>query len=168
MLKSRYLPLIAMPLLWSFAAAAQPPAEESHASVPDVAQVQSWHKDMCSERYGHEVGHLAALESRLALTDQQRPLWDAWSKGVAKSATGQRDQCLADVPATATPPSAVEAEARMERELSARLQSLQANHAALQKLYQALSSDQQKVFDHSFRPHPHHPPMEFGHGPMRG
>lgn len=176
MFKNKLLPFAVVPLLWVSVAFAQS-GPGAMGSGPGTGMMGSGamtnavtpaeraerHKDMCSQRYGRQVGRIAALETRLGLTDQQRPAWNAWAKGVGSSETALRDQCLSDQPRGDTPPTALEHEARMERGLSAHLQALQANRPAMQTLYDVLTPDQKKIFDRFLSPHGRH-----GRGGMGG
>jgi len=111
-----------------------------------------FHKLMCSEHFARESGKMAYLEAKLNLTDKQKTAWSKYSAVQLQSAAQQRDVCLSLTPKTDAKPSALEIQAMQEKELTQRLQALQAERPALQALYELLSPEQKAILDQP----PHH------------
>ncbi len=142
--------LASVAVLAASAAMAETPTAATHAT--DHAD---WHKKMCSEMYAHKAGRLAYLEAKLDLTEQQKAAWAKWRQADLDGAAKARSACLEAAPKGDTHPSALDREATMEKFLTLKLQSLQAERPALQAFYEVLSPEQKATFDHSLR-HGHH------------
>lgn len=119
------------------------------------------HQDRCAEHYARRAGRLAYLEARLNLTEQQKAAWSKWRQIRLDTAEKRRSACLQHQPNRDEHPTALDREARVEKFLSDRLQTLQASRPALQALYDSLSPEQKVVFDQSVARRGHH---RRGHG----
>ena len=147
------IPLVAVGLLGATIAVAQVRDRHGHDGRLDGADSAAWHQERCTDRYAHIVGMIAYLETRLALTDAQRPAFEAWKSVVLASAKSREAACAAHMPDAGQPPTILDREAREEMMLKARLVALDAELPALKALYQGLSPEQKSVFDH---PRGHH------------
>ena len=112
-----------------------------------------WHKQMCTDRYAHNVGRVAYIEAKLSLNDTQRPLFDGWKQTVLGSAKSRESACLARQPHMGGMHghSILERQARMQEMLRNRLADLTAEQPSLKALYDSLSPEQRRVFDHGNR-----------------
>ncbi len=160
MLSKRLALLATIPVLWGALAFAQSAAGDQPAADDGMHHHRfdraAWHKEMCTNRYAHLAGALAFAEAKLNLTDTQRPAWDAWEKARMEDAAKQRDACLAVAPpADGKRPTLLDREAKLEKHLADRLAGLQARHAQLVALYNALTPEQQAVMDRLGRSHRH-------------
>src|SRR5208337_4308756 len=72
MVKQGIAALLAVPFLCSSLAFAQG-AMEYESKDPGA-----WHQHFCTERYARKAAHLAYLEAKLNLTEQQKPNWGKW------------------------------------------------------------------------------------------
>ena len=147
------IPLVAVGLFGATIAVAQVRDRHEHDGRPDGADSAAWHQERCADRYAHNVGMIAYLETRLALTDAQRPAFEAWKSVVLASAKSREANCAAHMPDADQPPTILDREAREEMMLRARLATLDAELPALKALYQGLSPEQKAAFDH---PSGHH------------
>ncbi|GAA0562076.1 Spy/CpxP family protein refolding chaperone [Rhizomicrobium electricum] len=141
-------------LFASGSALAQTPPPPDHSGKADM---QQHFTDMCRDRQAHTAGELAMLETRLQLSDQQKPLFERWKKvklGAAKSS-----DCL---PPPDGEPTIVDRVKHEEKMLRARLDELKAEQPALEALFASLSPEQKKAFAP-----PRHPGQDRP-GPMRG
>lgn len=140
--------LAALPLMWASLASAETPMAGKEAPDPI-----GWHKAMCTERFAHDSARLAYLEAKLNLTDKQKPAWQNWVQAKSQATQQERDACLSATPKTDAKPTALDREAMVEKDLTVRLQGLQAARPAFQVLYDQLNADQRAILD---RPHGHH------------
>jgi LTXXQ motif family protein len=133
------------------------------ASADDSAPA-GWHhehngafraKDFCLDRFARKAGHLAYLEAKLRLTTDQQPLWDKWQQAVTAGAQQERDDCLASLPSEGARLTALDRDARLQKMLAIRVDTLKAARPALTALYDSLTPDQRTTFDHP-RPMGHH------------
>jgi hypothetical protein len=147
MVKQEIAALLALPLLCSSLAFAQSPMEY------EGKDPSGWHQHFCTERYARKAAHLAYLEAKLNLTDQQKPTWAKWRQAKIEAAERRRTACLQRDWSRDEHETALDREARIEKWLTARLQELQASRPALQALYEALSPEQKAVFDQASRWH---------------
>ena len=106
-----------------------------------------WHQHFCTERYARKAAHLAYLEAKLNLTDQQKPAWTKWRQTKIDAAEKRRAACLQHDWSKHENETALDREARVEKWLTGRLQDLQASRPALQVLYDSLNPEQKVVFD---------------------
>ena len=108
----------------------------------------------CIDRMARHAGMIAYVVTKLDLTPPQRTLWNKVE--AALNAASERQQHLCD----ALPSSAeagrqqtiLDRLARREAFLSAHLRNLQQVEPALQQFYGALTSTQQALVNHPFRP----------------
>jgi hypothetical protein len=159
--------MAAIPFLFASVAFAET-APSGPAAAPaehHAVDRAAWHKKMCGDMYAHQAAHLAYVEAKLDLTAQQRPAWTKWQQANLDAAAKMRTACLEAAPKAEGRPTAPEREARMEKFLTLKLQTLQATRPALEALYAELTPEQKTVFDRSSHMHGHHGHGE-GHGGM--
>jgi hypothetical protein len=113
-------------------------------------------KHSCVDHFARSAGHLAYLKAKLQLTSAQQPLWESWQQTVMAGAEKQRESCLASLPAADAKPTALDRDARIENLLAIKVDSLKAARPALEALYQVLTPDQRKIFDHPRPKQGHH------------
>lgn len=110
------------------------------------AQIADGMKRLCEDRYAREVGHLAYLETRLNLTQGERPLFARWRDirlGIAKRrAADCGNQALRRDNGPLTP---VDTMGREQDFLKKRLADLDAERPALASLYKALTPAQREI-----------------------
>jgi len=141
----------------------QRPDQQHHR--PDFAAM---HKSMCEDRVAHAAAKLAYVETKLALTDAQKPLFAKWRQAVLDGETKQKTACLAEAPPSPDQhPTILDREQREGTKLSARLQMLQATRPALKAFYDSLTDAQKDSFNHMHEGHErgHHGGE---HGPQWG
>jgi hypothetical protein len=122
--------------------------------------------DMCIDRQAEATGALAYLEARLALTDQQQPLFERWKK--IKLASVRDADCL---PPPASELSIIDSLKHEEKMLRARLAEMKAETPALEALIAVLTTEQKNAFRSHLRGHepPHGgAPRHDGDGPQPG
>lgn len=129
---------------------------------PDFA---AFHLQMCKDHYARAVGSTAYLEAKLTLSPEQQSLFGAWKDAVLSSAQSRETACES----MQRPDGRPDAIARMNHEetrLQARLASLQTELPPLTALYQSLSPEQKRAFDHMGGHHHgmHGHDMHGGHG----
>jgi hypothetical protein len=140
------------------------------AAAPAMAQdmnqnggrMSAWHKvamrdpatikKMCVEHFARSSGRLAYLEAKLQLTSDQQSLWDKWADETTKGNVQMRDDCLAAVPTSETPRTALDRDTQIEKMLSDKLDTMKAARPALDALYQSLSPEQRVAFDRGLAP----------------
>ena len=147
-----------------YAQASAPPGHQWHRHLAEMRDPATFAKDRCVERFARSAGRLAYLEAKLDLTPEEKPLWDKWAQAMTSGSAAERQACLASVPATGTPVTVLDRDARIESLLSARLDTLKTARPALEALYHALTPDQRLAFDHrammgrpDWRHRPHRP-----------
>jgi hypothetical protein len=150
MIKQGIATFLAIPLLGASLAFAQG-AMEYEGKDPSA-----WRQQFCTERYARKASHLAYLEPKLNLADQQMPAWTKWRQVKMDAAERRRTACLARDWSKDEQETALDREARVEKWLTARLQELQASRPALQALYDSLNPEQKAVFDQTSRWRSHH------------
>jgi hypothetical protein len=158
MVKHAIAAFLAVPLLCSSFAFAQSAMEY------EGKDQSAWHQNFCTERYARKAAHLAYLEAKLNLTDQQKPVWSKWRQTKIDAAEKRRAACLQRDWSRDEQETAIDREGRIEKCLNTRLQELQASRPALQALYDALSPEQKALFDQASRWHGH----RRGEGPHWG
>jgi hypothetical protein len=106
---------------------------------------------MCKDMYAHKVGEMAFLETRLALTPAQAPLFAKWKQvnlDIAQHHSGECDARIAKVEArkdarkAGERPSPIDRLSREEDMLKTRLANIEAEKPSLEALYNALTPDQ--------------------------
>jgi len=106
-------------------------------------------QERCVDRLARHAARLAYVETKLNLTAQQQPLWDKVQSAAQTEEQKERQLCASLKPgAEPTMPDRMD---RMQQFLSARLEGLQAAKPAVQALYQALTPEQQAIFNRPFR-----------------
>ncbi len=147
------------------ALAQTPPAAPADKGHPDKAEMQRHFALMCQDRLARTTGELAFLEAKLALTDQQKPLFERWKK--IKLAAAKSVDCA---PPPDGEPSIVDSLKREEKMLRQRLDELKAEQPALEALAASLSNDQKHAFapPHGLRPGAPHPGGQNGDRPGAG
>jgi len=126
---------------------AAPPPEGGDGMLMERGQRRA---QFCKTLYARKVGELAFLETKLALTPAQAPLFARW-KQVSLDTAHSHETACADRPArqrSAKRPSVLDRLAMEEKMLKSRLSDIQAERPALQALYAALTPDQQKELGH--------------------
>lgn len=134
---------------------------------PTPAEMAAWHARRCNDRYAHQAGRLAYLEASLSVTDAQRGAFDRWRDAVLSTAKSRSEACLAHNWTPGQFPDALERNARIQKRLEERLAALRTERPALEALYQSLTPDQKKMFDHEgghFGHHHGHFGGHFGQG----
>jgi LTXXQ motif family protein len=102
----------------------------------------------CLDAIAREAAHYAYLETRLNLSDAQRPLWQRVSDAVNSAAETQRKICASlPVKLDGKPPSLPQRLEREKQMLAARLDELSAVQPAIASLYESLSPDQRALID---------------------
>lgn len=101
---------------------------------------------MCEGRDARTAGLLAYAETRLGITEAQRPAWDAFRRAVEAS-DAPMDQACAELANAGRAQSLPERMARMERFGEARLAQLKALRPAVETLYAQLTPEQRQTAD---------------------
>ena len=173
--RNKFAALAAIPFLFASVAMAQtaPPQTVPPEQMPQhmmhehsLADRMAWHKKACGNMFAHQAARMAFLEAKLDLTDAQRPAWNKWRQARQDAATKERALCLDNMPKQDTRPNALEREARAEKFLTAKLQTMQTTRPALQALYEVLTPEQKAVFDHLSAKGHHGHGENHGHGAM--
>ena len=129
---------------------------------------------MCEDHEARLAGALAFAETKLKITDTQRPAWAKFVTAVKNSDSAMEKRC-AD-PAKAKMPETLPERAQfMEEMMAARLEQIRQVRPALTEVYGTFTPEQKKTADEMverFMRHGpggsgHHGPGEFGrhHGP---
>ncbi len=124
-----------------------PPAAGEHHHGDRAA----WHKDMCTDQYARAAAHLAYVQAKLGLSEQQAAAFDKWRQAFLDQSAKQRAACLETAPKGGSRPTLLDHEAHMEKMLAMKLQTLQATRPALQTLYESLTTEQKAIFEHAMR-----------------
>ena len=106
-------------------------------------------QERCTDRLARRAARRAYVEAKLNLTAQQQPLWDKVQSAAQSEEQKERQLCAALKPGAQ--PSMLDRMDRMQQFLTARLEGLQAAKPAVQALYQALTPEQQAIFNRPFR-----------------
>ena len=106
-------------------------------------------QERCTDRLARRAARRAYVEAKLNLTAQQQPLWDKVQSAAQSEEQKERQLCTALKPGAQ--PSMLDRMDRMQQFLTARLEGLQAAKPAVQALYQALTPEQQAIFNRPFR-----------------
>jgi hypothetical protein len=154
------VPVVAVALLGATIAIAEVVRDRhEHGGRSDEADSGGWHKEMCADRFAHDTAKIAYLETRLELTDAQRPAFENWKSSVLAAAKSQQDNCAARTADAGHAPTILDRETREELMLRARVAALDAELPSLKALYQTLSPDQKAMLDrprHDHEGHHHH------------
>lgn len=115
--------------------------------------------DRCKRQYAGAAAKLTYLETRLAPTEAQKPVWQDYKAAVEAAEATNRDACVAAVPVKteqpAGPPDIVTRETLKLKRLEAELNRTKATLPALQKLYAVLTPEQRAMLDEP-APRGHH------------
>jgi hypothetical protein len=144
MVKVKHALFVAVPLFCATLALAQSDNAPGHFR-PDPAVM---HKEMCDNRPAMAAAKLAFVETRLELTDAQKPLFNKWRQTLLDAAAKGKAACLSRTPGKDGEVNILEQQDRQVAMLTARLQVLQNSHAALKALYDSLTPAQRMVLDH--------------------
>ena len=153
------IPFLASLALSASAALAQdappaPPAAQTMESAHDPMrgpmhmnkeEFAKHHAQMCSDRFAHDVGDLAYLETKLALGDKQRVLFDRWRNVKLASAKVRAAECAA-LKLPDKEPFIVEHLKQEEKMLQHRLDDLRAELPTLEALTASLNDEQKHAF----------------------
>ncbi|HIJ37419.1 MAG TPA: Spy/CpxP family protein refolding chaperone [Rhodospirillaceae bacterium] len=139
---------------FSFLAASAALAAEPTAPSQKMDHA-AMHQMMCSEHFAREAANLAYLESKLDLTEAQRPLFAKWRQSLQDGQAKAKTSCLAGAEKGAGHHTALDHEDHMEKMLAARLEQLQASRPALTALYESLKPEQRQVLDQAAHHHGH-------------
>jgi hypothetical protein len=115
----------------------------------------AWHKEVCTEHYARKASHLAYLQAKLGLTEQQSAAFAKWRQAVMDQGAKEQAACLEMTPKGNVKPTLLEREAHLEKVLTLKLQGLQAVRPALEAVYNSLSAEQKTIFDHAAHQHRH-------------
>jgi hypothetical protein len=150
------IPFIASLALCASAAMAQDAPTPPSAPVakhmghgPWHMNKENWaehHAQRCSDFYAHAVGGLAYLETRLALTDNQKPLFERWKHVKLESAKAHADECGTMMPRDMDA-SIIDRLKMHEKMMKSRLADLQAQMPSLEALVASLSDEQKHVLE---------------------
>ena len=102
-------------------------------------------QEWCLDRLAHRAARYAYMEVKLNLTAEQQPLWDKVQSAAQAEGQQERQLCAALKPGAEQ--TVLERMDRMQQLLQARLNGLQAAKPAVQALYQALTPEQQAIFN---------------------
>ena len=102
-------------------------------------------KEDCSEDLAGLMGHLSYLETKLDLTEQQRPLWTAWRDAVVAGQREDQAECLRDT--AAGDPNIVDRMDDTAKDLAAKAAHIRAAQAPLVAFYGALTPAQKALLD---------------------
>lgn len=113
--------------------------------MPGAADMAARMKRMCEDRYAREVGRMAYVETRLDLSQAQRPLFARWKQVKLDIAKRRGDDCAQRMAredgGMSSPIERMSREADM---LKKRLADLDAERPALAALYGALTPEQRE------------------------
>ncbi|MFA5119792.1 Spy/CpxP family protein refolding chaperone [Zavarzinia sp.] len=132
------------------ALAADAAAPQSHPAARRTPPTPEAMAERCQDRYARDVSRVTYLETRLAPTDAQKSLWQAYKAAAQAADAKARDACLAAVPkadGAAARPSLVDRQASRIAMLTAQLENLKATQPALAALYPTLSDAQKQILD---------------------
>jgi hypothetical protein len=156
------VPFLASLALCASAALAQP-APSAPTAPPPAAAGPGWghgpwhmnkedmakhHAQRCTDRYAHAVGRLAYLETKLALTDRQKSLFERWKHVKLESVKAHADECATKAPRDMDA-SIVDRMKMHEKMMKAKLADMQAEMPSLEALVASLSDEQKHVLDRS-------------------
>ncbi|MGH6827641.1 MAG: Spy/CpxP family protein refolding chaperone [Rhizomicrobium sp.] len=103
-------------------------------------------RDFCQDRHAREAGRLAYMETRLALTEAQRPLFDRWKQVMLDAAQRRAADC--GQRAALQGQNRADPVARMSREeatLKGRIADLDAERPVFAAFYQSLTAGQRDL-----------------------
>jgi hypothetical protein len=135
--------------------------------------MQRHHAEMCSDMLAEETGHMAFLETKLALTPAEQGAFNRWKDLKLSEAKEHSGKCASmRMPQMGARPSPLEHLTYEEDMLKNRLADIQAERPVLAALYNSLSDQQKLAFaeeGHHMHGHGmHRMPRMMGHGPHDG
>ncbi|MGA7712644.1 MAG: Spy/CpxP family protein refolding chaperone [Rhizomicrobium sp.] len=168
-MQSRILVPIFASLMLSAAALAQdapptpPPGQQGDHRAGRMefnkADMEKHRAEMCADRYAHAVGEFAYLETKLALSDKQKPAFDRWKSSMLAIAKAHSGECP-EMKMGEHEHSLVDALKRHEKRMKERLADLQAQMPSLEALNATLNDEQKHILDRAAM----HAMMERMHG----
>ena len=114
-----------------------------HMNKEDMAK---HHAQRCSDRYAGAVGRLAYLETKLDLTDRQKPLFERWKHVKLSAVRAHADECATKMPRDMDA-SIIDRMKMHEKMMKARLADLQAEMPSLEALVASLNDEQKEDLD---------------------
>ena len=171
------VPFIASLALCATAALAQTPPPDAQAPGSDHgAMAGHWNKEdmekhhaqMCTDLFPHAVGEIAYLQTKLALSDVQKPLFEHW-KSIKLAAVKARTADCGDMKMPRMDGDIVGHLKLEEKMLKTRLADLQAEMPAMEALAASLNAEQKETLEragmHAMHEHMEHmhDMMEHGH-----
>jgi len=120
---------------------------------------------MCEDRDARIAGALAFAETRLKITDAQRPVWNKFTTAVKNSGAAMEKIC-ADPAKMKQPATLPEHAQHMEEMLTIRLDQIRQVRPALDEVYATFTADQKKTADEMVERFMRHGPG--GHGGWGG
>jgi protein CpxP len=129
-----------------FALANQVLAQSDPAAAPRDQQRDARVQRMCESIDARLDGRLTYMQTRLKITDQQKPAWDSYAKAMRTSLDPLRQDCASGAVGRrgTTLPERLDA---MQHLAEQRVASLRTLKPAADGLYAALTPDQQKLAD---------------------
>ncbi len=146
------VPFIASLALCATAALAQTPPPDAQAQGGPMAghwnkeDMEKHHAQMCTDRYAKAVGALAYLQTKLALSDVQKPLFEHWKSIKLGSVKARTAECgsMKMPHMDGDVMGAVKLEEKM---LKTRLADLQAEMPALEAMTASFSKEQNETLE---------------------
>ena len=114
-----------------------------HMNKEDMAE---HHAQRCSDFYARAVGGLAYLETKLALTDSQKTLFERWKHVKLESVKARANDCATMAPRDMDA-SIIDRLKMHEKRMKARLADLQAEMPSLEALVASLSDEQKHALE---------------------
>jgi hypothetical protein len=112
----------------------------------DEAKTAADRKRLCADRYAREVGRMAYLETRLDLTQAERPLFARWKDIKLAIAKRRAADCTSRAARRDRGPlTPIDTMSREQDFLKKRLADLDAERPALASLYKALTPPQREI-----------------------
>lgn len=129
-----------------FALANQVLAQTANPSAQRDNRRQARVQRLCEGIDARLDGRLSFLQSRLKITDQQKPAWNSYASAMRASLDPLRQDCTSGQVAQ-RPTTLPDRLAAMQRQAEQRAASLRQMKPAAESLYAALSPDQKKTAD---------------------
>jgi len=121
-----------------------PPAPMSHMMHMNKGDMAKVHIRFCTGLYARAVGKMAELEVKLALTPQQKPLFERW-KNVRLSSVKEHSEKCATMQMPGPDSSIMDGVKLQTAMLETRLADLKAETPSLEALVNSLDKDQQQI-----------------------
>jgi len=121
-----------------------PPAPMSHRMHMNKEDMAKFHTQFCTGLYARAVGKMSELEVKLALTSQQKPLFERW-KNVRLGSVKEHSEKCATMQFPGRNASIMDGVKLKTEMLEARLADLKAETPSLQALVNSLDKDQQQI-----------------------